>query len=101
VAAGRGRFDPAFRRAAHGIGLAAAPTFALMACLAGFLGGGSMNMSCPVAQGALPLDGMVLMYGWMGVFHLGPWLRLFARRRWRDRHPEPETRTAPDSFRTG
>lgn len=71
-------------RVAEGLGLAAAPTFALMALLTGVLGS-PMDMLCSVAHGASPLSGMSLMYGLMGVFHLGPWLRLIARWRHGDR----------------
>ena len=60
--------------------LAAAPTFALMALLAGFLGGGSPEMLCTAARYS-PLGGMVPMYLLMSAFHLAPWLKLIASRR--------------------
>src|SRR5262249_33954337 len=41
--------------------LAAAPTFAIMALLAGGLGGGA-DMLCSATQNASPLNGMVWMY---------------------------------------
>jgi hypothetical protein len=67
--------------AAEWLGLAATPTFALMALLTAVLGGGAMDMLCPTAHGASPLNGMVLMYALMSAFHSGPWLRLIVRRR--------------------
>lgn len=73
--------DAAALRAVDWLGLAAAPTFALMALLTGVLGGSPMGMPCPAAHAASPLSGMALMYVLMGVFHSGPWLRLIARRR--------------------
>jgi hypothetical protein len=79
--------DAASFRAADWLGLAAAPTFALMALLTGVPGGGPIDMLCSAAHGASPLSGMVLMYGLMSVFHSGPWLRLIAGRRHGDRRP--------------
>jgi hypothetical protein len=60
--------------------LAAAPTFAMMALLTGFLGAGAPDMLCSAAQHALPMNGMVLMYLLMSAFHLAPWLRLISGR---------------------
>jgi hypothetical protein len=60
--------------AADWLHLAATPTFAIMALLIGLLGGGSMGGS--MSTHASPLNGMVLMYWLMTVFHLPPWLRL-------------------------
>ena len=79
--------DAASLRAAGWLGLAAAPTFALMALLTGVLGGGPMDMHCSAAHDASPLSGMVLMYGLMSVFHSGPWLKLITRRHQGDRQP--------------
>lgn len=56
--------------------LAATPTFALMAILTHV----SSPMLCSVLD-AFPLDGMVLMYLLMSVFHSAPWLRLILSRR--------------------
>ena len=70
--------DAASFRAAGWLGLAATPTFALMALLTGVLGGGPMDMLCSVAPGASPLNGMALMYGLMSVFHVAPWLKWIA-----------------------
>jgi hypothetical protein len=81
VAIGHAGSDAASLRAADWLGLAAAPTFALMALLSGVVGGGPMDMLCSAAHGASPLSGMVLMYGLMSVFHLAPWLKWIAHRR--------------------
>ena len=62
------------------LGLAAAPTFAVMALLA-CVPGGDAEMMCSAAHGASPLSGMVTMYMLMSAFHLAPWLRLISRRR--------------------
>ena len=67
--------------AAGWLGLAAAPTFALMALLTGVLGGDQMATMCPTAQGASPLSGMVPMYTLMSAFHAAPWLKLISARR--------------------
>jgi hypothetical protein len=72
--AGRGH-APALR-AADGLSLAAAPTFAIMALLTGVLGGGPHDMLCSTAHDASPLSGMVPMYLLMSAFHSAPWLRL-------------------------
>ncbi|MDI4236157.1 hypothetical protein OZ411_25425 [Bradyrhizobium sp. Arg237L] len=65
------------RPAADWLSLAAAPTFAVMALLTGVVGG-APDMLC--SQGTSPFAGMVPMYVLMSAFHLGPWLRLIARR---------------------
>jgi len=70
----------AARRVADGLGLAAAPTFVVMALLAGF-GGGPAEMLCSAGYGGSPLSGMEPMYWLMSVFHLAPWVRLITRRR--------------------
>lgn len=59
--------------AAGRLGLAAAPTFALMALWSGL--SGSPADICTGMQSALPLDGMTLMYALMSVFHAPAWLR--------------------------
>ena len=63
------------------LGLAAAPTFALMALATGVLGGEQMAAIC--GMGPSPMDGMAPMYLLMSGFHAAPWLRLVARRRGR------------------
>lgn len=65
--------------AAGWLGLAAAPAFAMMALLAGSLGGGSPDMLC--SADASPLGGMVPMYLLMSAFHSAPWLKLISNRR--------------------
>jgi hypothetical protein len=63
------------------LGLAAAPTFAIMALLTGVLGDGKMAVMCSAAQDPSPLSGMVPMYLLMSAFHSTPWLKLIANRR--------------------
>ncbi len=66
------------------LGLAAAPTFAIMALLTG-VGGGPPDMICSTAQDAFPLSGMVPMYLLMSAFHSAPWLKLISSRRTTER----------------
>jgi len=65
-------------RVAELLRFAAAPTFAVLALLSG----GEADMLClhvsPPPE--LSLGGMSVMYGVMSAFHLGPWLKLLARR---------------------
>lgn len=61
---------------AHWLCLAASPTFAVMAIVTYV----SSPMLCSVMS-TLPLDGMVLMYLLMSVFHAAPWVRLVYSRR--------------------
>ena len=56
------------------LGLAAAPTFAIMALLTGVWGGGQMVMMCMTGPDASPLSGMAAMYLLISAFHLTPWL---------------------------
>lgn len=65
--------------AAHGLLLAAAPTFAAMALLTAFAGNGAQDILCATAQHGSPLTGMVSMYVLMSAFHAAPWLRLMER----------------------
>jgi hypothetical protein len=60
------------------LGLAAAPTFAIMAVLTAVLGGSGPDMLCSAGQDASPLSGMVPMYLLMSAFHSAPWLRLIS-----------------------
>ena len=64
--------------AAGWLGLAAAPTFAIMALLTAFLGGDSPDMLCSAMQHGSPLGGMVPMYVLMSAFHSAPWLKLIS-----------------------
>ena len=68
----------AARPAADWLGLAAAPTFAIMALLTSVLGGGAPDILCAAAS---PLSGMTAMYLLMSAFHARPWLTLIAGRR--------------------
>ena len=87
AATGLGSGDAASFRAADWLGLAATPTFALMALLTDVLGGGPMDMLCSAAHSALSPGSMALMYGLMSVFHLASWLKWIARRRRGIRRP--------------
>ena len=75
-----GRRLPAALGVADWLGLAAAPTFAVMALLTSVSGDGA-DMICLTMHDASPLGGMAPMYLLMGVFHAAPWLRLISRRR--------------------
>jgi hypothetical protein len=66
--------------AAGWLGLAAAPTFAIMALWTGLFGD-QPDMLCMGMQGVSPLNGMALMYALMSTFHAAPWLKLISRRR--------------------
>ena len=57
------------------LGLAAAPTFAIMALWTGFFSGQTDTL-CMMMQGSSLMNGMTLMYLLMSVFHAGPWFRL-------------------------
>jgi hypothetical protein len=59
--------------AAAWLGLAAAPTFAVMALLTA-IAGGAPDMH------ASPLGGMSPMYALMGAFHSAPWLKRISSR---------------------
>ena len=72
--------DAAAFGAAHWLGLAAAPTFAIMALLTGAFGRGPAELFCSAAQETSPLSGMVPMYLLMSAFHSAPWLKLISSR---------------------
>ena len=65
------------RGAAGWIGLAASPTFALMAWIAA--NDGPSITLCSSGSSLLPIDGMTAMYLLMSLFHLSPWLNLACR----------------------
>ena len=65
---------------ARWLGLAAAPTFAIMALWTGFFSG-QPDMLCMAMQSSSPMSGMTVMYLLMSAFHAGPWLRLISSRR--------------------
>jgi hypothetical protein len=70
-------------RAASGaarLGLAAAPTFAIMALWTGLFSG-KPDMLCMAMQDSSPISGMTLMYLLMSLFHVAPWLRLISSQR--------------------
>jgi hypothetical protein len=69
----------AARHLARWLGLAATPTFAIMAVLTAVLDGPA-DMLCGSAHSTL-LGGMVPMYLLMSAFHSAAWLRLIAE--WR------------------
>ncbi|WP_426419960.1 hypothetical protein [Bradyrhizobium genosp. A] len=75
-----GREVVAASRLARWLGLAATPTFAIMAALTAVLGGPA-DMLCSAGHG-LWLGGMVPMYLLMSAFHSAAWLRLISGRRW-------------------
>ena len=60
---------------AEWLGLAAAPTFAIMALLTGIHGGGTPDLLCSAMHDTSLLSGMVPMYLLMSAFHFTPWLR--------------------------
>jgi hypothetical protein len=62
---------------AEGLGLAAAPCFALMALLTSLPASAPQPMLC--GAHASVLAGMAPMYLLMSAVHLGPWLRLARR----------------------
>src|SRR5262245_34240793 len=72
----------AARPAAEWLGLAAAPTFAIMALLTSVFGGGQPDILCGAAS---PLGGMTAMYLLMSAFHSPPWLKLISS--WRQGRP--------------
>lgn len=62
---------------ARGLGLAAAPTFAVMALIAA--SDAPPLALCTAGVTILPVDGMTAMYLLMSLFHLPPWLKLTVR----------------------
>ncbi len=71
------------------LGFAAAPTFALMACISA-LGTASMAI-CSATASLLPINDMAFMYALMSIFHLAPWLKLRLARSRRPSIPLTQT----------
>lgn len=61
---------------ARWLGLAAAPTFAVMVLIAA---SDAPLALCTAGATILSVDGMTAMYFLMSLFHLPPWLKLAAR----------------------
>jgi hypothetical protein len=76
------------RDAAGWIGLAASPTFALMAWIAAT--DAPRIAICSSATDMLPIDSMAWMYLLMSLFHVSPWLRLAFDRPRQLTHPTPQ-----------
>ncbi|MBE1208342.1 hypothetical protein [Aminobacter carboxidus] len=64
--------------AADWLGLAVAPTCALMASISA-VGSPAMTM-CSAASAFAPINDMALMYVLMSLFHLSPWMKLLSAR---------------------
>jgi hypothetical protein len=64
---------------AHCLGLAAAPTFAIMTLWTAFFSG-QPDILCMAMQDSSPMSGMTVMYLLMSAFHAAPWLRLIFSR---------------------
>ncbi len=64
---------------ARWLGLAAAPTFAIMALWTGFFSG-QPDVLCIAMQDSSPMSGMTVMYLLMSALHLSPWLKLISGR---------------------
>lgn len=61
------------------LGLAATPSFALMAILTTATGDGMAGILCSAAPGASLIGGMTPMYVLMSAFHATHWAKLFSR----------------------
>lgn len=66
--------------AVHFLSLAAAPTFAIVGLVTGSFDVAPPDLLCTAAQHASSLNGMVVMYSLMTVFHSTPWLKLISGR---------------------
>jgi len=66
------------RGAAGWLALAASPTFALMAWIAG--NDAAPMAFCSSGSSISPIGGMTAMYVLMSLFHLSPWLELASSR---------------------
>ena len=93
AAIAQGKSKPDLLAALAGrLGLAASPTFALMAGMS-VLGPSGMVI-CGPASPLAPLGDMAVMYALMSLFHLPPWLNLLARR---SRRPSPQPKETNDA----
>jgi hypothetical protein len=77
------------RDSASWLGLAASPTFALMAWVSTY---DMQAVSCSSGPGILPIGGMAFMYLLMSFFHLSPWLRLASGLLRQVTQPTPQAR---------
>lgn len=82
LSAAKGKGESSSGQPAAWLGLAAAPTFAVMAWISA---AGSPAMTiCSAVPAFVPINDMTLMYLLMSLFHAAPWLKLlFALSRWR------------------
>ena len=71
------------------LGLAATPTFALMAWISAI--GSPDMMMCSAASAFVPVNDMALMYVLMSLFHLLPWMKLLSIRSHRPNTPVTQT----------
>ena len=71
--------DASFLPQQDWLGLAAAPTFALMGGITAVTSPG-VTICTTAASPWAPFGDMALMYLLMGLFHLPPWLRLLSTR---------------------
>jgi hypothetical protein len=81
------------------LGLAAAPTLALMALWTVFFTG-QPDTLCMAMQGSSPVSGMTVMYVLMSAFHAAPWIRFISsRRNGSYREPSLMSSRSPDPTR--
>ena len=78
---GNGRRSEAASSVAGWLGLAATPTFAMMAVITYLSRDEAAMLLCSAVHGKSSLSGMIPMYLLMSAFHSTPWLSLIAR--WR------------------
>jgi hypothetical protein len=71
------------------LGLAASPSFALMAWISG---NDVETMMGSSAHGMLPIGGMAWMYLLMSLFHVSPWLKVVSGLTRPPIQPTPQTR---------
>ena len=76
------------RDAAGWIGLAASPTFTVMAWIAAT--DASRFAICSSASGMPAIDGMTWMYLLMSLLHVSPWLKIASARPRQLAHPTPQ-----------